>query len=653
MAKRKKFEDGEVVRAINLHLMESKQVKYDRTTQNAKNWEIYNFIQDYSDKREGQSCEFLPKLFVATERSVSVMKRALVNFDRWIEVETTLEGAQDPVFDKETLRKILTFYLENADVKTKMTDGLKNGMLESLVTIKVHGGFDKKLEFEAVELDPDEELLRRISDEPPQMDPNKRVRRVERDIWRLKLDVVGSEDYFPDPRGQGLFDIQITEKDLFQIQMLAEGDNAIYKKGVVDLISQAYQKEEEERLERAKQGLEYDNFQTKRRMVKLTEFCGTLLTSTGEVIHENCICTVANDAWLIRGPEDNPFWHNESPYVCAPLIRVPGTVWHKAVMDAPAYLNQSLNDIFNLMLDGGMNAAMNAVEVNSAWLEDPSQVSNGIHPGDAIRTNTRKPPGVPAIQPIKAGDVPSEALNIFNLLETEFQAAAFSNDVLMGQTPGKTTTATAVAQASASTSALFDSIAKDFEDVFIEPMLQKAHMVIWQNIRRIDDEELVALIGRAKADEINAIDPAERFSRVANMARFRAKGLSATLNRFRDVARFTQIVQMISSSPDLMAEFKKNHSFERLLAEFLMSIGMDESKIALNEQEKQQQAAEQQRQQQAAMQMAALQAQAAQGQRRKPGPKPQPDFDNMNQNANPEEVGGGAQQVNAELGGLR
>ena len=159
----------------------------------------------------------------------------------------------------------------------------------------------------------------------------------------------------------------------------------------------------------------------------------------------------------------------------------------------------------------------------------------------------------------------------------------------------------------------------------------------------------MSLLGQEKVDQINALDPAERFARVSNRAKFKCKGLSSVLNRFRDVARFTQLLQTISQSPDLMAEYKKKFSFQRLLDEFIMAIGIDSGKLELSPEEQQQQQAEQQRMQQQQQMLLAMQAQGKQ----KPGPKPQPDFENLNPAQNPENVGGGAGQVNAEAGGLR
>lgn len=643
----REYQDSEIVSIIKEYEKESRAAKKERTYQNSLNWDTYHLKGDFSQKREGQSKEFLPKLFVAVEQATGIIKKALINFDQWMELDEF--GPKDEIFDMNTIAMVDRFYMERADIRTKITDCMKNGFMEALATAKVHGGYKKRAYYEATSKEnPDEKEFREFALNPKDRKPlKKQLKKHIKKVWQLIIDVVDAVNYFPDVKGRGLYEIQTCEKDLFEIVKLSTGPDAIYDKSVVDQISSSYVEDEDKRSERAKDGLERDDYVT-RKMVKLTEFYGTILDQTGKIIKENCIATIANDLFLIRKPEDNPFWHEESPFISAPLVRVSGSVWHKAIGDAPAFLNNTLNDIFNLMVDGGMNAAMNACEVNPDWLKNPGQVSNGVRPGDTILTSSRKPPGEQAIRPVQVGKVPNDALQMYNLIDSEFQASAFTNDIRMGQQPGKTTTATAIASADSAVTGLFDYLAKDIEDVFMEPLFEKCHLVIWQNMEEIDDEELIALLGEEKVAQINSIPKEERFARVTNRAKFRCKGLSAVLNRFRDVARFQNLLQVIASNPDLMNEFKKKYSFQKLLAEFVMAIGIDEGKLALTEEEKQTNKAEEQAKQAQIMQMQALEAQAKQ----KPGPKPMAN-EQMLPEQNPEEFGGGAMQVNAAMSGLR
>ena len=69
-----------------------------------------------------------------------------------------------------------------------------------------------------------------------------------------------------------------------------------------------------------------------RHRIRIDEFWGTLLDQNGQVMYQNCVCTVAAGKFMIRPPVANPLWHGESPFVVAPLVRVPHTVWHEAMV---------------------------------------------------------------------------------------------------------------------------------------------------------------------------------------------------------------------------------------------------------------------------------------------------------------------------------
>src|SRR4029453_9024527 len=98
------------------------------------------------------------------------------------------------------------------------------------------------------------------------------------------------------------------------------------------------------------------------------------LDERGRCVKKNCVAAVANDRYLIRPPEDNPFWHGKSPFVPVPLMRVPGSVWHKAVFDHAVQLNTALNELFSMMLDGGMASIWGTRQLRAGMLENPTQV---------------------------------------------------------------------------------------------------------------------------------------------------------------------------------------------------------------------------------------------------------------------------------------
>ena len=112
------------------------------------------------------------------------------------------------------------------------------------------------------------------------------------------------------------------------------------------------------------------------------------------MIYENVVCTIAEDKWLIRKPTPNPLWHQESPFVAAPLLEVANSPWGKALMDAPTKHNHALIEMYNLMVDGAMKAANNITTIRTQWVKNKADLANGIQPGSAVQVNDQAPPGI-------------------------------------------------------------------------------------------------------------------------------------------------------------------------------------------------------------------------------------------------------------------
>ena len=82
---------------------------------------------------------------------------------------------------------------------TIVSDAVKVALLKGLIILKVHGGFMTRRKFE----------FERTSEGP-------RVRTDETKEWKLRVDLVRIEDYYPDPTGAGLYEIHRVERDLHE-----------------------------------------------------------------------------------------------------------------------------------------------------------------------------------------------------------------------------------------------------------------------------------------------------------------------------------------------------------------------------------------------------------------------------------------------------
>jgi hypothetical protein len=605
----------------------AEDIRRGRLSQNRVNQAAFMAKQDWSYKQPGQSREFLPRTPLATEQISNYVKRSLTDFGDWFQVELPGEAALSSDDARAWLRQELEMMHRvqqgRLDFATTIADAVKTGLLHSLAILKVHGRVASTRQW-AVEQPPTVQATPYPSDIyvgggggmgpgiglpsagliPPQgampsplpaarREPRPTLRQREVRQWHLLIDLVDPEDYYPDPTGAGLYEIQRAERDLAEVKKMAEagpnGEAPIYDPAVVAELE-------------AGAGGAWDDYQRRnlrgegdpgdlkwRPRVVLDEYWGTITDETGEVVYDNIVCTVANDKYLIRPPEPNPFWHGQSPFVVAPLMRVPFSVWHKALFDSAVGLNLSMNELYSLMLDGGLASVWGTRTVRPGLLEDPRQISNGVPQGATLVVKDEAPPGVKVFEQVAQGTVPQEALALFQLSSSEFQGATLLSDVQRAQTPPPSTTATATAQQVAASGTFFDGVVRDLEDKLIEPALWKSWCCLLQNADDVRASDVAAAMGPEQAIKLARLSPAERFATMAQGARFKVTGVSAVSARQQQFQKMLALLQAVSGNPLLLQAFFSQYSASKIITGLIRSLNIDPRTIELDDEEKMQQ----------------------------------------------------------------
>jgi hypothetical protein len=443
-----------------------------------------------------------------------------------------------------------------------VSDAVKVALLKSLMIFKVHGGMMTRRKFE----------FERSDTEGP------RVKSNETKEWHLRVDLVRIEDYYPDPTGAGLYEIHRVERDYHEVMAMAE--EGIYDKRVVELLAgTSHTRPEDEELSEADRNQGETVSPGFRKRVLLDEFWGTILDLDGRIVHRNVVATVANERYLVRKPEPNPFWHQESPFVVAPLIRVPHSVFHKALYDHASDLNLAINEMFNLMLDGGMAAVWGIKQIRLEDLEDPSQVEGGIKQGVTLAVKQTLPHNAKVLETISEGDVPKDAMAVFEFLNREFTSAAMTNELKLGALPPKQVLATEVLEASQSQNLMLDGMIADVEVGGIAQVLRKAFLCILQNADDIPEVAFTSAVNKKVALAIMRAEPEERFALFAGRCQFRVNGLSATMTRALDFQKVMGLLQAVSTQPLLLQAFMKKFSPDRTLEHLIKTLNINPENI--------------------------------------------------------------------------
>lgn len=555
---------ADIVKIITVYRQEAWHAKRNRMYLNSQNFEMYHHRQDWRHKKSGQSREFLPKLSNAVEQMTYFMQQGLVDQKDWFSVERA-PGVQDDLFTEDVIKKILGSQLKKNNIYNFIGDSIKMGALGSLMICKIYGEYKSSHKY-------------MVNKDPESIQPDK-LERVSKKRWQLKIDLVRQENYYPDPEPESnLYTIEDIPMDYHDLLRIAQENPDEYDIEAIKTLSEYRDFYDQARKSRENdQNITYEN--ARRKRVLVTELWGTIVDQDGNVIMTDCICAMGNKTTLIRKPKKNSSWTGNRPYVSAPITRVPHSVWHRAAMDAAAALNQAENELFNLMLDGGMMSVHGIKQIREHWLDDPTQISDGIGPGDVLRTNTACPPGQKVLERIDTSAVPQDGMNMWNLLDHEFQSSALTSESRSGQISQRQVKATEIVASNQSINGIFGGMIKGVEEEYVAPTLSQSWLEIAQHLKEVDEDELKALLGEPTALKILSLSPQEIFARCANGNKFKVFGLSMTLNKMVDFKKIGALLQTISGSPELMAAFSQKYDISKLLIEIVKSLDIDEDKI--------------------------------------------------------------------------
>lgn len=561
--------ENDVLQIYQVYKQEATSARQSRIDKNKLNFDCYNLNQDFSEKNKGQSSEFLPKLSMAVEQSANYMQQGLIDLGDWFKVQPS------PGLNEDTMRvkpseiyKLTSRQLNKCNFVTQVGNATKLGLLGSLMIAKVHGGLVNKPRYV-------------VKAESKNGAIKKRLIKQEDKVWQLKIDLVRQEDFYVDPTGRGLYLMQDIYMDYYEIERLSSGPNAIYDKSIVreNLKGSGIGSNSLHDYNRNRESGQDYSHNGRRNKIKVTEIWGNFINVDGELIYENCVATIANDTHVIQRPSPNPYWHGLPPFICAPILSVHGNPWGKALMDAPAMLNQAINEMFNLILDGGLMSVHGIKQIREHWLADPSQVDNGISAGDTLRANTSCPAGATVLERIDTATVPQDGINVYNLLNQEFNTSALTNDLRMGVQPFRQVKATEIVEASQSITSMFTGLAKRLETDWITKILEMSWATCAQHMQDLDDDEIVALIGSKRSQQLMAMGPEELFAETVQGCKFEVYGISANLNKQKDFTKIQALLQTVGSSPILMEEFAKIGDFSKLLKEIIRSLDINMAKI--------------------------------------------------------------------------
>lgn len=315
-----------------------------------------------------------------------------------------------------------------------------------------------------------------------------------------------------------------------------------------------------------------------RRPVILDEYIATVVGPDGKIIADRALMVLANNQYLIRGPEKNPFWHGKDWLTFAPLVTAPLSVYGRSYMEDFGAVAKTYNDLTNMILDAVHTSALKAYAMVPGMLLNPNQVSEGLSPNKIFMLDD----GYRAEDFAKAlelGNLNADAVKVWTAIKSELSDAASLNEVGLGQfAPNSRTSATEITETQQSSSAVIRSIAQTVETRWLDPTLDLVWKTGMQHVRE-NNQTFINAVGEEMWPALISV----RKELIRRPITFQARGISNLIARTQQLKTLMGVLQIVASNPALMQLFMQKIDPSKLFNKIFQLSGIDLSKLAMSQ----------------------------------------------------------------------
>lgn len=538
---------NELINVLNSYKEEGKQGRNSGPSPRddvwSGNWDRYWGHYDMSKKADWQAKYVMPETPQFVDRWSAAMREALESTGEWFDIAD--DGEQNTMLVphvRKTMKVLLARCAHTPEGRrvgfgSVFEDQMKLGALMQLCASVT---WDESAEWVNVE----------------SVDP--------REVWK-------------DPKLRGLYRLRSYEIDKHELLALAKetdgNGDPLYNVEVIEQLGATA--DEENRLEKERSSGHSQGGGTSRKPVKIDEWLCTVVNSDEEVLANGpALVVVANERYVIRGPEENPFWHKSDWIVSTPMVPVPLSAYGRTYMEDWTDVADAFIEFTNLILDGTRTSAMKAFAVLPGLLEDPTQLDEGISPNKMFKLDEDITQRIQEfIKEIDLGTLPAEAFQVWQALKQENREGAKLSEIALGlMAPHQGTTATEITSVMQSGSAMIRSMARTIEVRFLEPVLT----LIWQTaLQHMNFMALANEIGNETAQMLTA--RAQEFSDLK--IRFRVTGISGLIDRQIELQKLLQILMIVGQNELLTQALLQQADPGKILEQLFHLSGVDMSRL--------------------------------------------------------------------------
>lgn len=409
------------------------------------------------------------------------------------------------------------------------------------------------------------------------------MRRALKMISRLRFEPIIPTDFWLDPSGQNRFVIQRIKRHVSDLWKLTEDQLDPVTQEV--LVKAVYDRAEVDKVRPGARDRLLDNYAAQIRRerpqaygdmtVDLYEFWGDFYDpSNGATIFRNCVITFCDKQWCLRRPEENPFYHQDVPYLLARPMLNPHQVYGYGFLMQTAKIQDEMDRTLQVMIDK-MHLSVPMVEADISAARNPEEFGGDHLKVSPARIITKKSGDRKIFTPVEGFTPPTEwEVQVYRLLQEAFGMDTSVNEYSAAGTEStnRKTKAEVEIKVSASQNA-FNAVGQYMEEHFLSPMVKMIYELSIQFEQGFTSPRLMRMFGDdTEAQQIlmalSAMPLAERWENMNLDAEFRVDGVTLQVTRQQRLDRLMNFLKIMGGDPQMVTLIDKRELLRDLLILF-------------------------------------------------------------------------------------
>jgi len=508
-------------------------------------WDLYNNLQDFSQKADWQMKEARPKVFMMIESVVAFFQLGLFKLRDWFDVVPINPRNSTNRVKAFIVKQILKFYVTQPEFIDEVLKALKWGFLAELFIMKIWEGEEKKYTVEPTFLHHKKQIDPSLEKDLPTI--HQKILRRRRVMYRS----INPNNFYLDwmsGEREGRFVIEEGKMDISMYQELVE--SGLCEDHVDEIINDATGQtlDDVKRLRQAEQVTTPPS--TYFKDFSYHEYWGDIVDTKGKAVMRNIHFIIAAEKYIIVKPEVIDFFDGEHPYVYSGCIDVPGSVYKKSLVEPIAGLAKMMTELINLTFDALFATVLNVFEVDIERVQNVDDLANGIGPNTVIqKTGPEK-----VLEVTQVGKVPGEAFAGIQFLDAVLeQDTAISKAMIGFPTSTRRQTKAETQQQTEFTITFFQALVQNIEIKFLAPILKKIWFRVLQFPHDLSHPKLADLIGEEAASLLNKMTAEERYDVINGDYEIRVTGLSGLIAKREQLNNIFTFLRVIGRNEAMMA----------------------------------------------------------------------------------------------------